>query len=75
MSENYEKYDEIATKTIQKDIDDTKKEMFEYGKYLAFMAANPRKNRSEMYLISGRIEARRVFVEKLKGILEYRQTR
>lgn len=74
MSE-YEKYADIPTEEIKKDISDTQAEIDEYKAINEIKRLNPFQNKTEIYMNEGKISNRQEFLDKLNKILEYRNSK
>ncbi len=67
-----EKYNDISTFEIRKDLIDTQKEIEDYEDENVVLKRNPVDNKLRIYFNEGKISSRKTFVNKLNSILKYR---
>ena len=63
----------IPTGQIQRDIDDTQKEIDDFEGHLKIWHENPAANKLEIYMAEGKVSQRESFIEKLQSIVDYRE--
>lgn len=69
--EQLKKNSHIPVDVIQKDIEDTEKEIDRFNRELMILRETPLENKLRIYLLLGGITSREDFVENCKQCLEY----
>lgn len=71
--EELRQFDHIPTEEVQKDIEDTEKEIKDLQDEHSILMRNPQENKLRIYIIEGNINRREEFIEKLNKIIEIRK--
>ena len=67
--------DGISTEEIRQDIENTQKEIDQYEIELSTLLQNIQENRIGIYMREGKITKRKVFINILNQILDYRKAK